>query len=120
MLFDRKAGTSKELSTNFDRWVGELVWAPDSQNIFIVAEDRGREMIGVASINGGIKPLITNTASSGLTLSSDGKTLAFTRSSLAAPAEVFAANSDGGAARQLTQTNADLLAQTRSEQSRRF
>ncbi len=111
MLFDRKAGTVKELSTNFDRGVGELVWAPDSQNIFIVAEDRGREMIGVASINGGIKPLITNTASSGITLSSDGKTLAFTRSSLAAPAEVFAANSDGGGARQLTQTNANLLAQ---------
>ena len=111
MLFDRKAGTAKELSTNFDRWVGELVWAPDSQNIFIVAEDRAREMIGVASINGGIKPLITNTASSGVTLSSDGKTLAFTRSSLAAPTEVFAANSDGGGSRQLTQTNANLLAQ---------
>jgi dipeptidyl aminopeptidase/acylaminoacyl peptidase len=111
MLFDRKAGTAKELSTNFDRWVGELVWAPDSQNIFIVAEDRGREMIGVASINGGIKPLITNTASSGVTLSSDGKTLAFTRSSLATPAEVLASNSDGGGARQLTQTNANLLAQ---------
>ncbi|MGH9768631.1 MAG: prolyl oligopeptidase family serine peptidase [Blastocatellia bacterium] len=111
MLYDRKAGTSKELSTNFDRWVGELVWAPDSQNIFIVAEDRGREMVGSASINGGIKPLITNTASGGLTLSSDGKTMAFTRSSLTMPAEVFAANSDGGGARQLTQTNANLLAQ---------
>jgi len=111
MLYDRKAGTSKEISTGFDRWVGELVWAPDSQNIFIVAEDRGREMIGVASINGGIKPLITNTTSNGVTLSSDGKTLAFTRSSLAMPAEVFASNSDGSAARQLTQTNAALISQ---------
>ena len=108
-LFDRKAGTAKELSTNFDRWVGELVWAPDSQNIFIGAEDHGREMIGVASINGGIKPLITNTASNSITLSSDGKTMAFTRSSMAAPAEVFAAKSDGSDARQLTQANAGLL-----------
>ncbi|HKE04747.1 MAG TPA: S9 family peptidase [Blastocatellia bacterium] len=111
MLLDRKAGTVKELSTNFDRWVGELAWSPDSQNIFIGAEDRGREMIGVASINGGIKPLITNTASNGITLSSDGKALAFTRSSLTMPAEVFAANSDGTGARQLTQANANLLAQ---------
>ncbi len=110
-LYDRKAGTSKELSTGFDRWVGELVWAPDGRNIFIIGEDRGREMIGVASINGGIKPLITNTTSSGITLSSDGKTLAFARSSLAAPAEVFAANSDGSAARQLTLANANLLSQ---------
>src|SRR5262245_4225854 len=111
MLLDRKAGTVKELSTNFDRWVGELAWSPDSQNIFIGAEDRGREMIGVASINGGIKPLITNTASNGITLSSDGKALAFTRSSLTMPAEVFAANSDGTGARQLTQANANLLGQ---------
>jgi len=111
MLYDRKAGTSKELSTGFDRWVGELVWAPDSQNIFIVAEDRGRELIGVASINGGVKPLIANTASNGISLSSDGKTLAFTRSRVTMPAEVFAANSDGTGARQLTQTNAALMAQ---------
>ena len=111
MLYDRKAGTSKELSTGFDRWAGELVWAPDGQSIFIVAEDRGRELIGVASVNGGVKPLIADTASSGISLSSDGKTLAFTRSSSAAPAEIFAANSNGGGARQLTQANASLLAQ---------
>jgi dipeptidyl aminopeptidase/acylaminoacyl peptidase len=111
MLYDRKAGTSKEISTGFDRWVGEFVWAPDSQSIFIGAEDRGRELIGVASINGGVKPLISNTASNGISLSSDAKTLAFTRSSLAAPAEVFAANSNGSDVRQLTQANASLLAQ---------
>jgi dipeptidyl aminopeptidase/acylaminoacyl peptidase len=111
MLYDRKAGTSKELSTGFDRWVGELVWAPDSQNIFIVAEDRGRELIGVASINGGVKPLIANSASNSVSISSDGKTLAFARSSLDVPAEVFASKSDGGDVRQLTRTNADLLAQ---------
>jgi dipeptidyl aminopeptidase/acylaminoacyl peptidase len=111
MLYDRKAGTSKELSTGFDRWVGELVWGPDGQNIFIGAEDRGRELIGVASISGGVKPIITNTASNGVTVSSDGKTLAFTRSSLTMPAEVFAAKSDGSGARQLTQTNAALMAQ---------
>jgi dipeptidyl aminopeptidase/acylaminoacyl peptidase len=111
MLYDSKAGTSKELSTGFDRWVGELVWAPDSQSIFVVAEDRGRELIGVASISGGVKPLITNTSSNGVTVSSDGKTLAFTRSSMTMPAEVFSANSDGSGARQLTQTNAALMAQ---------
>lgn len=110
LLFDRKAGTSKELTTGFDRWVGELVWAPDSQNIFVVAEDSGREMIGVASINGGVKPIISNTASNGITVSADGKTLAFTRSSMTMPAEVFVTNT-GGNARQLTQTNAALLAQ---------
>ncbi|MBO0862264.1 MAG: S9 family peptidase [Chloracidobacterium sp.] len=111
MLYDRRLGTSKELSTGFDRWVGDLVWAPDSQNIFIVAEDGGRELIGVASINGGVKPLIAGAASDGVTISSDGKTMAFTRSSMTSPSEVFAAAWDGGGVRQITQTNANLLAQ---------
>src|SRR4029077_13375231 len=62
-VFERKTGTVKELSIDFDRWVGEIVWRPDSQSIFIGAEDRGRELVAVASINGGVKPLIEKTAS---------------------------------------------------------
>lgn len=111
MLYDRKAGTPKELSTNFDRWVAELVWSPDSQNIYVAAEERGREWLGVFSINGGSKPLITKTASNSLTISADGKTFAFMRSSLTMPAEVFTSKSDSAGVKQLTRTNADLLAQ---------
>ncbi|MDX2034750.1 MAG: S9 family peptidase [Blastocatellia bacterium] len=111
MLYDRKAGTAKELTVGFDRSVSELLWAPDSQRLFIVAEDRGRELIGAISINGGVKPLLAGTASNGLSLSADGRTLAFTRSSLIMPAEVFASDTDGGNVRQLTQTNAAQLAQ---------
>jgi dipeptidyl aminopeptidase/acylaminoacyl peptidase len=111
MLFDRKAGTAKDLTAGFDRWVGELVWSPDSRNIFIVAEDRGREMVGVVSIDGGVKPIIANSVSSGITVSGDGKTMAFTRSSLTMPSEVFRANADGSDVAQITHTNAALLAQ---------
>jgi dipeptidyl aminopeptidase/acylaminoacyl peptidase len=110
MLYDRSAGTSKELSVGFDRSVGELVWTPDSKGIFIVAEDRGRELIAVASLSGEIKRLIEKTSSSGITLSSDGRTLAFTRSSAVMPAEVFQANADGSGVTQLTSVNAPLLA----------
>ncbi|MDQ3012425.1 MAG: S9 family peptidase, partial [Acidobacteriota bacterium] len=115
MLYDRQSGASKEISTGFDRWVNELVWSPDSQTLIIGAEDLGRELIGVASLSGGIKPIISKTSSGGITLSGDGKTLAFTRSSATMPAEVFAASlekgSDSSNARQLTKTNAALLAQ---------
>ncbi len=111
MLYDRQSGASKELTVGFDRNVGEMVWSPDSQSLLLVAEDEGRELIASISINGGVKPLIAKTASNGISLSSDGKTLAFTRSSLTMPAEVFIANADGSNARQLTNTNSNLLAQ---------
>ena len=111
MLYDRTSGTSKELSTGFDKWVGELVWAPDSQRVFVSAEERGRQLIAAASINGGVKPLIEKTSSDGLTVSADGKTFAFTRSTAAMPAEVFKSNADGSSTAQLTRHNAQLLSQ---------
>jgi dipeptidyl aminopeptidase/acylaminoacyl peptidase len=46
-----------------------------------------------------------------LTISGDGKTLAFLRSTLTLPAEVFKAHADGAGVTQLTQANAALLAQ---------
>src|SRR5215470_5232998 len=63
MLYDRKAGTSKEISTDFDRWVGEFVWAPNSQRIYLAVEDFGRETIMVWQGDGIEKifvPLIFN------------------------------------------------------------
>jgi dipeptidyl aminopeptidase/acylaminoacyl peptidase len=112
MLYDRRSGASRELSVGFDRWVGDLVWSPDSQRLFLSVEDRGREAIFQAPMNGDkVGTLISGATNAGVTVSADGRTLAFTRSSLAMPAEVFKANSDGSGAAQLTRVNADLLAQ---------
>src|ERR1700721_4839595 len=32
MLYDRKTGEKKNLTENFDRWVGTIAWAPNSEN----------------------------------------------------------------------------------------
>lgn len=111
MLYDRQNGTSKEISKGFDNWVDDVVWSPDSQKIYFSTQERGREPIYAASINGGVKPLVTNTSNAEVSVSKDGTTLVFTRSSLTMPAEVFKANSDGTNVVQLTKTNAGLLAQ---------
>src|SRR5258708_35976870 len=61
---------------------------------------------------GGAEPkkVIEDSFNTGLTISADGKTLAFERTSLTMPAEVFVAGSDGSAARQLTHQNEPILA----------
>jgi dipeptidyl aminopeptidase/acylaminoacyl peptidase len=46
----------------------------------------------------------------GLSISTDGKTLTFERTSLTMPAELFVASSDGSGARQLTHHNDSILA----------
>lgn len=112
MLYDRQRGTSRELSAGFDRWVADLAWSPDSKRLFLTVEDRGRESIFVAPLNGDkFGTLISSATNLGLTVSADGKTLAFTRSSVRMPAEVFRANADGSGVAQLTRTNEALLAQ---------
>src|SRR5581483_2542087 len=112
MLYDRRAGTSRELSAGFDRWVEDLVWLPDSSALILTGQDRGRDALWAAYLNGDkFKRLINDGSNTGVTVSADGKVIAFTRTSLTAPNEVFKANPDGSGATQLTKTNADLLAQ---------
>src|SRR5579872_7489080 len=41
MLYDRKTGEKKNLTENFDRWVGTYVWEPDSTQLYFMAEDKG-------------------------------------------------------------------------------
>ncbi len=112
MLYDRTAKTSKEISVGFTNWVEDFAWMPDSKSLLINSQDRGREAIFVASINQNKFTRIINEGSSnGATISADGKTIAFTRSNTAMPAEVFKANANGSGVVQLTKTNADSLAQ---------
>ncbi len=112
MLYDRQAGTSRELSRGFDRSVGEFIWAPDLRNILFIGEDRGRDPIWFAPLNGDkFGQMIGKSTNSSLSISADGKTIAFARVSMTMPTEVFAAESTGRNARQLTRTNEALLSQ---------
>ncbi len=47
MLYDRKTGGKKNLTEDFDRWVGTYVWSLDSSEIFFTAEDEGTQPIFV-------------------------------------------------------------------------
>jgi len=41
MLYDRKTGEKKNLTEDFDRWVGTYTWSPDSSFMFFVSEEYG-------------------------------------------------------------------------------
>ncbi len=45
VLYDRTTKTIKDLLPDFDRWVDEFAWAPDSNAIYFVAGDEGQEPI---------------------------------------------------------------------------
>src|SRR5467141_2019103 len=112
MLYDRQTGKIENLSETFDRSADGLAWSADSKTLFFTAENETLQPVYAMAARVGAEPkkVIAESFNTGLTISSDGKALAFERTSLTVPAEVFVASSDGSAARQLTHQNESILA----------
>jgi dipeptidyl aminopeptidase/acylaminoacyl peptidase len=110
MLYDRQTGASKSLSESLDSWVDEFTFSPDSKWLYLAAEDRGLEPIYSVSVSGGpIRKLVADGFNGDLNVTTDGRTLVFSRSSMTRPNEIFRANADGGAVTALTRTNEALI-----------
>lgn len=112
MLYDRQSGKVENLSEGFDRSANELNWSADSKTIYFTAENETLQPIYAMAARVGAEPkkVVAESFNTGLSISGDGKTLIFERTSLTMPAEIFAAGSDGSAARQLTRHNESILA----------
>jgi dipeptidyl aminopeptidase/acylaminoacyl peptidase len=111
MLYDRKTGQSHSLTEQFDSSVESFTFSADGQRIYLSALDQGRQPIYELPLGGGPgKKLINDGFNDDVQVSADGKTLVFTRQSLARPVEIYKANSIGAGVTQLTKTNDDLLA----------
>ncbi len=111
-LYDRRTGKNENLTERFDRSANELAWSADSKAIFFTAENETLQPIYAMAARAGAEPkkIIADGFNLGFSLSGDGKILVFERTSLAAPAELFAAAGDGGGVRQLTHHNDAILA----------
>src|SRR5882757_3213903 len=107
MLYDRQSGKKENLTEGFDRSANELGWSPDSKIIFFTAENETLQRVYAMAARpvGAPKKVIAEGFNTGLTISGDGKTLAFERTSLTTPAEVFIAAADGSSTQQLTHLN---------------
>jgi dipeptidyl aminopeptidase/acylaminoacyl peptidase len=112
MLFDRAAGTHTEIAESFDRSVDEIVWSLDSKKIYFTAVNEAEQPVYEIAPAPGSTPqeIVKNSFNEGISLSANGDTLAFLRSSLITPAEVFTSQGDGSGARQLSQHNGARLA----------
>jgi len=106
MLYDRKTGRAQSLSETLDSWVDEYTFSPDSQTIYLTAEDRGRNPIYSVSVNGGpVRKVVADGFNGEISVTRDGRSFVFSRSSMAKPSEIYRANIDGTGATPLTTTN---------------
>jgi dipeptidyl aminopeptidase/acylaminoacyl peptidase len=112
MLYDRQTRKNESISDGFDRSANELAWSPDSKTIYFTAENETQQPVYAMGPRAGAEPkkIIADTFNTAISLSNDGKTLAFERTSLTMPAEVFVAANDGSNPRQLSHQNDSILA----------
>ncbi|MGH9560708.1 MAG: TolB family protein, partial [Terracidiphilus sp.] len=99
MLYDRRQPGSKpvNLTEDFDSNVESVTWSSDSSTIYFETEEKAELPIYSITAVPGSKPkaILANTFNGDLDVSRDGHMLAFTRSTLSTPAEIFVAGSDG-------------------------
>jgi len=91
MLYDRKTGQKKNLTENFDRWVGTMAWLPSSSAVYFSAEENGRTPLFRASADFGVTRVAFGTYDD-LAFTPDGRTLFLTLMGIAFPNEIVRVN----------------------------
>ena len=112
MLYDRQTEKNENLTEGFDRSADELAWSADSKSIYFTAENETQKLLYEMAARPGaeLKKTLADTYNASFSLSGTGKTMAFERTSLTMPGEVFTASGDGSNVRQLTHHNDAMLA----------
>jgi dipeptidyl aminopeptidase/acylaminoacyl peptidase len=111
MVLERSLGRLSNLTESLDRWVNSFTWSPDSTNLFIATNDRGRQGIQLLSVNGGSARMVAGGDSEldDMQLTHDGKTMVYTQQSGISPVEIFRVSSTGGEPAALTHLNDAVL-----------
>jgi dipeptidyl aminopeptidase/acylaminoacyl peptidase len=110
-LYDRKSGQARSITPTFDRAIDSYLWTPDSSGLFVTAENEGAVPIYRLAFDGGApKQVVTTSANSDVDITSDAKTLVYTKASLRRPAEIYRANADGSGEQPITALNGAALA----------
>ncbi len=93
MLYERQSKQITDLLPNFDRWMDEIAWSPDSHTLYFSAGNEGGEPVFSASVERGehdLRQLTEEGEYSGLQLAPDGKTLIAAEMTARAPSDVVA------------------------------
>jgi dipeptidyl aminopeptidase/acylaminoacyl peptidase len=111
MLFERATGAITELSRDFEHWVADMCWAPDSSSMYFCSVVRGAEQIFRIDLAGKWEALTAGVHNlEGVAASPDGRSLYATQASWLRPPEVVTLATSGGAITRLTDVNADAYA----------
>ena len=113
MRYNRATGESVELTRGFDQYADEIVLSNDGRTVYFTGGLNGESPIFSIPVEPDfrqriatfVKPIVNNVTAGSVNVSPDGKTLVFVRSSMATPAEIVRASTDGTGLTALTHVN---------------
>jgi len=117
MRYNPQNGEIVELTKNFPLQADSISISSDSKTVYFTAGDNGRSPIFSVPVEPDfrlriathVSKVVDNVSASDVNVSSDGKFIIFTASSMRKPAEVMRANIDGTNSVAITSTNDDSL-----------
>jgi len=92
MLYDRKTGKKKNLTEDFDKWVGTFTWSLFSTRIFFNTEDQGKSPVFSVLVATGERlevPLLTMATADDLVVAPNGQEILFTNNSIEEPNAIY-------------------------------
>lgn len=112
MLYERRTGSVRSLTANFDASVISPMWAPDSHTLFFESEAEGEVPVFAVSVTGNdVRRIVAGSTNHDVQISADGTTLIFNRVSAVRPSEIFTSRVDGTQLTAVTHVNDDLFAE---------
>jgi dipeptidyl aminopeptidase/acylaminoacyl peptidase len=88
IIYQRELGQMRNATADWDRSVGSFAWAPDSKTVFFGAEDHGESPIWALPLDAKQPSEVARLHADDLAFAKDGKSLFFSRVSIASPGEI--------------------------------
>ncbi|MFQ6084209.1 MAG: prolyl oligopeptidase family serine peptidase [Candidatus Aminicenantia bacterium] len=112
MLYDRQTEQISNLTEDFDRSIGNIVWSPDSKYIYFSCQEKAyRPIYRISLKDKKIKKIIDKMTIRSFFLTPDRKNLIFEKEAINQPTEIFSYGLKKKNLKQITQVNKELLAQ---------
>lgn len=107
-VYTRSTGKTEIISGNFDNWIDDFKWNPDSRSIYFISEADGYSPVYKISLEDNkIVPEIKNKSIYGFDID-DNNNFYFTSSKVNKPAEIYKINLSDKKVTQLTSLNNDI------------
>ena len=108
-IYDRQTRQKTVLTDDFDNWVDDFHWGPDSRSLYFTADVRGHKPLFNVNIRSKkIRQIVDLKTIDSFDISPDGKTVAISRRSVGEPREIWRVSVNGKKLRRLTEFNKEI------------